>query len=793
MTASSGAELQLSGLEAEVRCGWRAGQLLTQLEREVRRKSKVGELVDMTCDAQLTPDEMPKRRWRRHQTIRAKVLRHLLVDNQWPVHEKGVRLKGVRILGQLDLEAATIRCPVRLDSCFLDGPAPALGFAAASLLTLTGCHLAGLAAESIAVSKDLDLSDSAFSGPVDLQAADIAGWLICSNAKLHGSNKQGNALVADLIKVGASVALDGICVTQGAGAIRLTGAQITGQLNCRRAQLNGRDKEHNSLIGDWMKVGSSGVVLADAHITEGAVRLAGADITGQLNCRHAQLDGYDKDGCALIAFRMRVRGDVLLDRAPAGDKRFTAAGTIKLTGADINGKLSLSGAHLKGGADTKGKENTERAALSADSVKIGGSMMLNDEFMACGTVRVAGADIIGRLVCTGAELNGSDERGCALLADALQAGGGVSLDEVHTTRGGIRLIGADITRELRCNGAILKGADQSGNAMLADQVKVSGDLRIGVSEDPSARTSAAEGALSLRSARVDGSLWLEPDGLAERGQGKEGKVAIDLAGAQIAHDLVWKPRHPVSGQVILEDAEVGGFEDRLASTPKGNWPSARQGRLRLDGFTYKRIRDEPGVTWLQRLEWIGSPRKPASGSDQLVFATQPYEQLAQVYRQAGKDREARKVAIARRRDLRRYGDIGLLQKIGNWLLDITIRYGYRTWRALLAITILYGAFLGFSIFAQHHDLIIATQSANSLRPVPAATQCVKYYPCFYPPGYAIDAVIPIINVHQADYWGPNGHASWGWVSESITWLAVGLGWALATLLVAGYTGLVRRD
>jgi DNA segregation ATPase FtsK/SpoIIIE, S-DNA-T family len=63
----------------------------------------------------------------------------------------------------------------------------------------------------------------------------------------------------------------------------------------------------------------------------------------------------------------------------------------------------------------------------------------------------------------------------------------------------------------------------------------------------------------------------------------------------------------------------------------------------------------------------------------------------------------------------------------------------------------------------------------------------------YPAGYAIDTVIPIISVHQAQYWGPNGHASWGKAWVVSTWIATGLGWALATLLVAGYTGLVRRD
>lgn len=80
--------------------------------------------------------------------------------------------------------------------------------------------------------------------------------------------------------------------------------------------------------------------------------------------------------------------------------------------------------------------------------------------------------------------------------------------------------------------------------------------------------------------------------------------------------------------------------------------------------------------------------------------------------------------------------------------------------------------------------------------MPSALHCpsVRYaYPCFYPLGYTIDTVIPLVNVHQAAYWGPDGHGTWGWAWVTGTWIATGLGWALVTLLVAGYTGLVRQD
>jgi hypothetical protein len=219
-------------------------------------------------------------------------------------------------------------------------------------------------------------------------------------------------------------------------------------------------------------------------------------------------------------------------------------------------------------------------------------------------------------------------------------------------------------------------------------------------------------------------------------------------------------------------------------------PIAGRRQLRLDGFTYGRFGGDRQATAEQRLAWIRSQYQPhAAGRP--AFATQPYEQLATVYRQAGQDTQARAVAIARRADLRRYGHLDPYRKASNWLLDKTIKYGYQTWRAGAGLAVLYVAVWALAILAQHLQVIVPVADVEGLRPVPSATLCTATYPCFYPAGYAADTVVPIINVHQAQYWGPDGHAPWGWVWVSGTWIATGLGWALATLLVAGYTGLVR--
>jgi hypothetical protein len=54
-------------------------------------------------------------------------------------------------------------------------------------------------------------------------------------------------------------------------------------------------------------------------------------------------------------------------------------------------------------------------------------------------------------------------------------------------------------------------------------------------------------------------------------------------------------------------------------------------------------------------------------------------------------------------------------------------------------------------------------------------------------------VAPIINLRQAENWRLNGDAAWGWAYLTVGWVATGLGWALSTLAVVGYTGLVRKD
>ena len=52
---------------------------------------------------------------------------------------------------------------------------------------------------------------------------------------------------------------------------------------------------------------------------------------------------------------------------------------------------------------------------------------------------------------------------------------------------------------------------------------------------------------------------------------------------------------------------------------------------------------------------------------------------------------------AQRADLRKFGNLTSYRKVGNWLLDKTIKYGYQTWRAGVGLVVLFVVFLALAV------------------------------------------------------------------------------------------------
>jgi hypothetical protein len=150
------------------------------------------------------------------------------------------------------------------------------------------------------------------------------------------------------------------------------------------------------------------------------------------------------------------------------------------------------------------------------------------------------------------------------------------------------------------------------------------------------------------------------------------------------------------------------------------------------------------------------------------YAAQPYEQLASWYRQIGHDDDARRVLLAKQRHRRR--TLSLPARLWGHLLEATVGYGYRPWRAGGWLTAL--ILLGSTVFAAH---------------TPTATEPGQVPP-FNPLVYTLDLLIPIGGLGQ--------RTSWYWEGGTAAWLSYALiaaGWILTTAVLAGITRTLNRN
>jgi len=116
----------------------------------------------------------------------------------------------------------------------------------------------------------------------------------------------------------------------------------------------------------------------------------------------------------------------------------------------------------------------------------------------------------------------------------------------------------------------------------------------------------------------------------------------------------------------------------------------------------------------------------------------------------------------------------LPSRIWNSLLYWTIGYGYRTWQA--GLWLLGFLLVGWVVFAEAYPSYMTATKAPG-----------QALPHFQPFVYALDTLVPVVDLHQQDNWIPQGLAQW-WA-----WVSILAGWVLTTAVVAALTGLVKKD
>ncbi|NEA59065.1 oxidoreductase [Streptomyces sp. SID13666] len=467
--------------------------------------------------------------------------------------------------------------------------------------------------------------------------------------------------------------------------------------------------------------------------------------------------------------RAEVIATLLLDGPPAEPGRVAC---VKLSGARISGQLNLSGGQVTPYVEMHDCHFDQQILLPE-------CQFTTLRMVHCSIPRLEAA----RLTTTG---------------------------DLHlpqcSIEGGIRLTDAHIGTDLLLN-QLTVGRDRHGRAIAADGLSVAQDVEaelMDVTGEISLRSARIGGRLSLRGSllhnpygryalnaarvTVEHTLYLSagwmatggdsggtpPAGVRTRNFSCEGAVRLDdgrfgnaviitrarfrLTGSQQLSlrriqtpELRFTLSQPPTGTVSLAGARVGNLTDTRQS-----WPES--GGLDLAGFSYTTLSPAGAFPLRDRIAWLAAATPE--------YSPEPYEHLAAALRAGGEDSDAREVLLAKQR--RRREALPLAGTLWGYLQDMTVGYGYRPGRAAVWMAVLWA--IGATFFSLH--------APPALKPDEA--------PHWSAPLYALDLLLPVIDLGQDSAWKPSGGAQWA------ATVLVLLGWILATTVAAGASRLLRR-
>jgi hypothetical protein len=568
----------------------------------------------------------------------------------------------------------------------------------------------------------------------------LSEFLTDAKSKIH---HKGVALVG--VRISCDVDLEAAELIHPLRLVRChLGVHTINLADAETSLLSVRETHCGEIILTGARVG--GRVSLRSVRTAGRVRLMRATVHGDLICTGSEFNNPGDD--ALSVDGAQIAGRVFLDDG------FKSTGTVRLLGTTIGGDLKCTGGEFS---------NPDGEALYFDGAQITGDAILDSGFKSTGTVRLLGAVISGDLQCSGGEFN--NPHGMALALDRAQISGGVFLDNDFRAHGIVRLAGARIAGDLDCSGGNFD--NREGNALMFGTAEITG-------------------AVFLRAGfRATGTVLLNGSHIR----------ALDCSGGQFADIVAENVR--VDGAVYLRN-DLAAERISLASSSASAlvddlsaWPH----QISVDGFRYDKLYS-PQFEWRERRTWLKHQETPSP---------QAYTQLASVYRAGGHERDARKILMERHNALSDppehwrihlpSGWRGRLSRAWRRVLRYTIGQGYEPWRVLYwAVPLI--AVMGLWYWnALERDLLVPTDDTAAV-----ASTCTEEYACVQPLVYALDTLLPIVDLGQRSEWRPDQseHGD-GWIFHdgrwlmAAAWITTMLGWILATLVASSFTGIVRHE
>jgi hypothetical protein len=296
---------------------------LTETEKILFQAVVNGELADFSDSLDKNNDPNGAEKWGDERVLKADRIAWLCTDPEASdmVTHKGIRVKGARIDGELDLEYARISFPLYFEKSAFPGGTN-LRYAEIRELFLIGTHTGPINADGVKIEGHIFLRDGfKAEGPVNLRRATIGRDLSCIGAQFI--NEGAKTLNADGAKIEGYVFL---CDDfKAEGEVNLLGATIGRNLECDGSQFI--NKGAKALNADGAKIEGS-VFLLDDFKAEGEVNLLRATIGGGLDCEKGEF--INEGAKAINADGVNIEGYVFLR------KGFKAEGKVSLVDATID-------------------------------------------------------------------------------------------------------------------------------------------------------------------------------------------------------------------------------------------------------------------------------------------------------------------------------------------------------------------------------------------------------------------------------------------------------------------------
>jgi hypothetical protein len=741
-------------------------------------------------------------------------LRTVLVERAADVSQFGLRIRNARITGQLDLSACRVEFPIYFQDCQFTEPILLEGSDLHSLFVVgtppadgaePRSSVPGILGNGVRIRRDLLLSHTLIAGAhqttssvsrsaaVWLTEGEIGGRIIAVGTVIDTTGDR--AIQADRCQVTGDIRL--IHGFRANAEVRLIGAQLGGSLDLAGCQLVPRDGRAADLaeatVGGSLFLNDSP---SHAPLINGRLEMGRISINGRVLIRRATLNApaagvgrhhYNaKDPAqrlAIVAQGATIHGELSIDETTSVN------GGMTFAGATIDGGVILDGATIHNPYDvaldlTHARVSSKISALDADIQ---------------GTVDLDGAEVAGPLALERLQISSPAVRYCMTAVRAV-VHGDVQLADAKVggttpgASGGLSLRGVELRGMFDAEGAnFISPGDAAINL---HQARISGNLRL-------CNGFRSVGSVLLNRAVIEGRMRCDGGRFAWRprepgdtrpGEHNERGAAFECISATI--------RGGVGLGWSIEDGAVD-FSDThttfLADRPAQDWPAQRS---YLTGFSYERfapvsMQGTGEWDWKARARWLRHCDPAGSGEP---GDPGPWEQAARTLKNRGdsggseqllmeylRTKRQRRVGLFRSRLVR-----GLDRVFNDWFRG----YGYQPLRALIPLAVLVVAVAGPLLPASSSKVMRATDPAGVVYTPqgelslvesgqrPAATCGKGKVRCFNAWLYAIDTVVPIVDLKQRSAWSPTSDAGGklmlAWVNTATV-----AGWAISSLLVVG--------